>query len=73
MLKYSGKSVYKGIAMGKVLVFEKEEDMVKRERIEDIDAEITRLDNVIKKSQKQLQNLYEKAVREVGEASVAIF
>lgn len=73
MLKYSGKSVYKGIAMGKVLVFEKEEDMVKRERIEDIDAEITRLDNVIKKSQKQLQNLYEKAVREVGEASAAIF
>ena len=73
MVKYAGKSVYKGIAMGKVLVLGKEEDMVKREKIEDADAEIRRLDNAIEKAQKQLQNLYEKAVKEVGEASAAIF
>lgn len=73
MVKYTGKSVYKGIAMGKVLVLGKEEDMVKREKIEDADAEIRRLDNAIEKAQKQLQDLYEKAVKEVGEASAAIF
>ena len=73
MTKYVGKSVYKGIAMGKVLVLGKEEDMVKREKIEDADAEIARLDNAIEKAQKQLQDLYEKAVKEVGEASAAIF
>lgn len=73
MLKYSGKSVYKGVAMGKVLVFNKEEDVVKREKIEDTDAEIARLADAIVKSQKQLQDLYEKAVKEVGEASAAIF
>ena len=64
MLKYSGKSVYKGVAMGKVLVFNKEEDVVKREKIEDTDAEIARLADAIVKSQKQLQDLYEKAVKE---------
>lgn len=73
MLKYSGKSVYKGIAMGKVLVFDKEEDMVKREKIEDADAEIARLGNAIEKAKKQLQDLYDKALKEVGEASAAIF
>lgn len=73
MLKYPGKSVYKGIAMGKVLVFNKEEDVVKREKIEDTDAEIARLADAIMISQKQLQDLYEKAVKEVGEASAAIF
>ena len=73
MVKYAGKSVYKGIAMGKVLVLGKDEDMVKREKIEDADAEIGRLGNAIEKAQKQLQDLYEKAVKEVGEASAAIF
>ena len=73
MLKYSGKSVYKGVAMGKVLVFNKEEDVVKREKIEDTDAEIARLADAIVKSQKQLQDLYEKAVKEVGESNAAIF
>ena len=73
MIKYDGKSVYKGIAMGKVLVLGREEDMVKREKIEDADAEIGRLDNAIEKAQKQLKDLYEKAVKEVGEASAAIF
>ena len=73
MIEFIGKSVYKGIAMGKVLVMGKEEDIVKREKIEDTNAELLRLGNAIKKSQKQLQDLYEKAVKEVGEASAAIF
>lgn len=72
-MKYTGKSVYKGIAMGKVLVLGKEEDIVKRKKITDADAEILRLSNAIEKAQKQLQDLYKKAVKEVGEASAAIF
>lgn len=73
MIKYAGKSVYKGIAMGKVFVLGKEEAMVKREKIEDVDAEIKRLGDAIESAQKQLQDLYEKAVKEVGQASAAIF
>ena len=64
MFKYSGKSVYKGIAMGKVLVFNKEEDVVIREKVEDTEAEVARLGAAIEKSQKQLQDLYEKAVKD---------
>ena len=70
---FQGKSVYKGIAMGPIVVFKKNDYQVKRTRIEDTEAEVTRVDEALKASQEQLQKLYDKAVREVGEASAAIF
>ena len=73
MQSYQGKSVYKGIAMGPVVVLKKNDYQVKRTRIEDPEAEIKRVDEALEKSKEQLQKLYEKAVQEVGEASAAIF
>lgn len=73
MEKYTGKSVYKGIAMGKVMVFSKSDDSVSRMKIEDIEAELTRFDRARETTKQQLQSLYDKAVAEVGEASAAIF
>lgn len=70
---FQGKSVYKGIAMGPIVVLKKNDYQVKRTRIEDIEAEVKRVDEALKASQEQLQKLYDKAVREVGEASAAIF
>ena len=70
---FQGKSVYKGIAMGPVVVLKKNDYQVKRTRIEDTEAEVKRVDEALKASQEQLQKLYDKAVREVGEASAAIF
>ena len=70
---FQGKSVYKGIAMGPVVVLKKNDYQVKRIRIEDTEAEVKRVDEALKASQEQLQKLYDKAVREVGEASAAIF
>ena len=70
---FQGKSVYKGIAMGPVVVLKKNDYQVKRTRIEDADAEAARVDVALKASQEQLQKLYDKAVKEVGEASAAIF
>ena len=70
---FQGKSVYKGIAMGPIVVFKKNDYQVKRTRIEDTEAEVKRVDEALKASQEQLQKLYDKAVREVGEASAAIF
>ena len=69
----SGKSVYKGIVMGPVVVLKKDDCLVKRTKIEDAEAEIARVSAAVEKSQAQLQELYEKAVDEVGEASAAIF
>lgn len=73
MKKYTGKTVYKGIAMGPVLVMKKSDDLVKRSKITDADAEITRATEAVETAQGQLQQLYDKAVKEVGEASAAIF
>ena len=73
MLKFSGKSVYKGIVLGPAAVLKNNDFQVKRERSEDPEAEIARVETAVEKAQEQLQKLYEKAVKEVGEASAAIF
>ena len=73
MEKFFGKSVYKAITLGKVLVFARNENQIKRRKIEAVDGEIARLEAAIAKATEQLQELYEKAVKEVGEASAAIF
>ena len=73
MQSFQGKSVYKGIVMGPVVVLKKNDYQVKRSRIEDADAETGRVQESVKRSQEQLQKLYDKALKEVGEASAAIF
>ena len=73
MLKFSGKSVYKGIVLGPAAVLKNNDFQVKRERSEDSEAEIARVETAVEKAQEQLQKLYDKAVIEVGEASAAIF
>ena len=70
---FQGKSVYKGIVMGPVAVLKKNDYQVKRVRIEDPEAEVKRVEEAVEVSKKQLGRLYDKAVREVGEASAAIF
>ena len=73
MQYFQGKSVYKGIVMGSVAVLKKNDYQVKRARIEDSEAEVKRVKEAVEVSKKQLGRLYDKAVREVGEASAAIF
>lgn len=73
MQYFQGKSVYKGIVIGPVAVLKKNDYQVKRARIEDPEAEVKRVKEAVEISKKQLGRLYDKAVREVGEASAAIF
>lgn len=73
MQYFQGKSVYKGIVMGPVAVLKKNDYQVKRARIGDPEAEVKRVKEAVEVSKKQLGRLYDKAVREVGEASAAIF
>ncbi len=73
MRSYKGKSVYKGIALGPVAVLTNKETLVKRCRIEDAETEIARLEEATEQARKQLQILYDKALREVGETNAAIF
>ena len=73
MKAYSGKSVFGGIAIGKIHVYKKEEQQVKRVKITDVDAELSRYEEAKGKALAQLQGLYDKALKEVGEANAAIF
>lgn len=73
MIELFGKSVYKGLALGPIVVFKKNDKQVKRIKIADADAEIFRLGKAGEKSRMQLQELYDKAVKEVGESSAAVF
>ena len=73
MWKLSGKSVYKGIAVGPAAVLKKNDQQVKRRKTEDAEAEIARIREAAAAAKEQLQRLYEKAVAEVGEANAMIF
>ena len=73
MNKYTGKSVFGGIAIGKIMVYEKGEHQVKRVKITDAEAEKNRYYEAVERAFKQLGELHDKALREVGEANAAIF
>ncbi len=70
---YKGKSVFGGIAIGKIQVYGKGEKRVKRTKVEDTEAEILRYRQAAREAMDQLKVLYEKALQEVGEANAAIF
>ena len=73
MQVYNGKSVFGGIAIGKISVYQKGEQQVKRVKIADADAEMERYADAKDAAVEQLQKLYDKALKEVGEANAAIF
>ena len=73
MQVYSGKSVFGGIAIGKISVYKKNEQQVKRVRTEDTKGELARYEAAKAAAVEQLQELYQKVLKEVGEANAAIF
>lgn len=68
-----GKSVFGGIAIGRLSIYNKKENQVKRGKITDVEAEITRFTDAKETAKEQLKGFYEKAVKEVGEVNAAIF
>ena len=73
MIVLEGKAVFEGVAIGKLSVYKKKEQMVKREKVTDSAAQIKRYEDARQMAAAQLQALYDKAVKEVGEASAEIF
>lgn len=73
METYHGKSIFNGIAIGKICKYEKEQQQVKRIRISDPEAEINRFDHAREEAGAQLQSLYDKALTQVGESGAMIF
>ena len=73
MKVYEGKSVFYGIAIGKVRLFKKEKRNIVRIHVDDVEAEVARKEKAVEETGAQLQALYEKALQEVGEVGAAIF
>ena len=73
MEKYTGKKVFNGVAIGPILFYSKEQDQVVRRHVEDVQAELARYEAAKETAIEQLQELYEKAVQEVGEVNAQIF
>lgn len=73
MKKFQGKGVYGAVALGKISIFKKADAEVKRVHITDIDNEKTRFEQAKTLAVEQLQEVYDKALKEVGEANAAIF
>lgn len=73
MNKYKGKGVYSAVAIGKISVYKRQELSVKRTRIEDVEAEKKRVEHAKEISKQELSDIYEKALREVGETNAQIF
>lgn len=73
MQEFQGKSVYRGTAVGKVIILKETDSVIKRVRISDVQAEIERYEQASKQAFRELGVLYDKACREVGEANAAIF
>lgn len=68
-----GKSVFSGIAMGKLAIYRKKGNQVKREKVADVEAEVTRFLDAKETAKLQLGEFYEKALKEVGEVNAMIF
>ena len=73
MTTYTGKASFKGIAIGRIAEMKKAETIVRREHVEDVDAEIARYHAAKEQAQQELQALQEKAARDIGEAEAEVF
>lgn len=73
MENFSGKAIFRGIAIGKILFDSKDKQQVRRTKISDVEAEISRFKEAKVKAIQELDILYNKALKEVGEDNAAIF
>lgn len=70
---FCGKAIFKGIAIGKILFNSKDKQQVRRNKIDNIEDEISRFEKAKKEASQELNELYSKALKEVGESNAAIF
>ena len=73
MITISGKSVFGGVSIGKILFYQRNDKVIKREHVDDVDAEWKRFQDAKDQAVEQLKGLYEKALEDVGEANAMIF
>ncbi|HJA65057.1 phosphoenolpyruvate--protein phosphotransferase [Lachnoclostridium sp. An169] len=73
MFTISGKSVFGGVAIGRITFYKRNQKVIKRSHVDDIDAELKRFHEAKDKAVSQLKELHDKALDDVGEANAMIF
>ena len=73
MITIKGKSVYGGVSIGKIMFYKRNEKVIKRTHVDDVDAEWKRFCDAKDTAVSQLKELYDKAIEDVGEANAMIF
>lgn len=73
MITLNGKSVFKGIAIGKISFYKRKNQQIKRYKVEDCENELNRFEKAKASAIEELKVLYEKALKDVGEANAALF
>lgn len=73
MITLTGKSVFGGVEIGKIAFYKRNNQQIKRWRVEDTEAEVARFESAKATAVAQLQDLYEKAMKDVGEENAMIF
>ena len=73
MITLTGKSVFGGVEIGKIVFYKRNNRQVKRWHVDDTEAEVARFEKAKTAAVEQLQSLYEKAMKDVGEENAMIF
>ena len=73
MITLTGKSVFGGVAIGRIAFYKRNEITIKRTHVDDIEGEVKRFETAKEKAVAQLQELYNKAMEDVGESNAMIF
>ena len=73
MITLTGKSVFGGVAIGRIAFYKRNEITIKRTHVDDIEGEVKRFETAKEKAVAQLQELYDKAMEDVGESNAMIF
>lgn len=73
MITIKGKSVFGGVSIGKIMFYKRNEKVIKRTHVDDVDAEWKKFCDAKDTAVSQLKELYDKAIEDVGEANAMIF
>ena len=73
MITLSGKSVFGGVSIGRLMFYKRSDKVIKRTHVDDVEGEVARFQKAKDTAVEQLKGLYEKALNDVGEANAMIF
>ena len=73
MITLSGKSVFGGVSIGRLMFYKRSDKVIKRTHVDDVEEEVARFQKAKDTAVEQLKGLYEKALNDVGEANAMIF